>query len=249
MAYSPDGKLLAVATGDGETSAAGAIAILDAETLRQRTVLTGHTRAIETIAFAPDGKTLASSSGDATVRLWDPASARELAVLRSDVPVAGLAFAPDGRTLAGGLQDGSIALWDITSQRQTATYRGHAGIVSCVSFAPEGRTLASAGKDGAVKLWEPPRPAVTARVTLPGPPGGAAFVIYAPDGQMLATGGTDKRLRLTPTASAGPSRVPWCPAISSCARPSRRTARRWSVAAKRARSRSGTWRRARSGRR
>ena len=51
VAYSPDGKLLAVAAGDTGTGVPGVITIFDTETLQQRAVLTGHTRAIETIAF------------------------------------------------------------------------------------------------------------------------------------------------------------------------------------------------------
>src|SRR5579883_3043712 len=47
--------------------------------------LEGHTARIIPMAFSPDGKELATGADDGTVRLWDPRTGRELALL--EVPV------------------------------------------------------------------------------------------------------------------------------------------------------------------
>jgi WD40 repeat protein len=47
-----------------------------------RKVLEGHTGDLRTVCFSRDGKTLASGAEDGTIRLWDPATGRQRAVLR-----------------------------------------------------------------------------------------------------------------------------------------------------------------------
>ena len=62
--YSPDGTGLAVASSIG-------IWIYDTATLKEVALLTGHTAAVESVAFSSNGSALASGSPDGTVLLWD----------------------------------------------------------------------------------------------------------------------------------------------------------------------------------
>jgi WD40 repeat protein len=100
-AYSPDGKLVALA------SYFGTVSIWDTSTGKQLLTLTGHTSSVNAEAFSPDGKLLATASQDGTVRLWNVTSGANPLTLYVDIGgVGGVSFSPDGKRLAVGGRSG-----------------------------------------------------------------------------------------------------------------------------------------------
>jgi WD40 repeat protein/predicted Ser/Thr protein kinase len=110
VAFSPDGKTLALASFGGNVQS------WDVATGKLLHTLKGHSSGVNAVVFSPDGRTLASASSDQTVRLWNVETRRELMQLDPRGVMLGqvrtLAFSPDGRhLLAGG---GRTAFWSTT---------------------------------------------------------------------------------------------------------------------------------------
>ena len=95
LAFSPDGKLLAVASSEG-------IQIYDTRTDTGLTPLTGHDGAVLALAWV-DNKTLASGGADTTIRLWNVKTGKLLNTLRGhEGRVNTLVYSSKAKMLASG---------------------------------------------------------------------------------------------------------------------------------------------------
>jgi WD40 repeat protein/serine/threonine protein kinase len=148
IAVSPDGHELAT-TSTGHTVSLWDANSPAAEPVR---VLWGHTRKISHLAYSPDGRQLATGSRD-SIRLWDPATGRQLFVFPTESEPS-LAYSADGQRLLSNGIDGKSLLLDPTTGKLIATVGdGHARQRQLgVTFSPDGkRVAAAAGKE--VRLY------------------------------------------------------------------------------------------------
>jgi WD40 repeat protein len=193
LAFTADGKRLAVAAADGT------VLLLDLAGGRELRKFKADDRAVLSAAFSPDGTVLATAGADHTVRLWDGKTGDAGKVLKGHAgAVTAVAFAPDGKLLASGSLDGTVRLWDPAAGEDVRTLKGHVGRVTSVAFSPDGKTLASGDSDErvnkvagvpftiyrpeAVRLWD-----VASGRELGAVPQGGHLVAFSPDGKHLAT--------------------------------------------------------------
>lgn len=121
MAYTPDGKTLAVATWGG-----GTFTFYDVTgaTPKPRSVMKEQLGLA--LAISPDGKLLARGANDKSIHVYSmEAQPRLKKVLQGhEKKVTALAFAADSRTLASCGEDGKLCVWDaVTGQQRYARQR------------------------------------------------------------------------------------------------------------------------------
>ncbi|MBI4325003.1 MAG: WD40 repeat domain-containing protein [Chloroflexi bacterium] len=144
--FSPDGKLLAVPSGNEVIiKNAGD----DWEVIKR---LTHHQGAAWSACFSSDGKRLVTASFDKTAVVWDTIHWVKVAVLSHTNGVLLAVFSPDCQQVAT-TSGKMVQLWDLDSQIEVNSH-SHAGFVTGLDFSPDGKLVASGAYDGLVKVWD-----------------------------------------------------------------------------------------------
>jgi WD40 repeat protein len=113
LAFSPDGKLLAVAGEDN------LVRLLDVATGNPASPLAGHPSAVSEVSFAPDGKTVSTRGNDGTLRQWDAATGKQLKETSLPPESVMHVHSADNRLTVG--RDGNgLRIWETVSGKEVS---------------------------------------------------------------------------------------------------------------------------------
>ena len=188
--FSPDGRLLVAAGGDGIAR------IYRAKDGRHLRDLRHGQRPLTAAVFSPDGVRIATAGRDRSARVWDTATGEPVYSLRHAGAVTSVTFSRDGNTIATTSEDRTARLWDAQTGRLLHTLEHPHGVRSA-SFSGDGTRLVTLlvprAFDRTARVWDVATGTEVRRLEQSALMTSARF---APTGPLVVTAGTDKAATL-----------------------------------------------------
>ena len=149
VAYSLDGKWIALSGEIAEPTPTGVIHLHDAVTGRLIREFRRGNSMITEVEFSPDGRWIAATNGGsvAIIDITTGAVLQSLAIRDKSLGVMDLAFSHDGTRLAacagdyvrGFRQRGELDLWEVADGREIFAVQAHTDNATAVAFHPDGQ--------------------------------------------------------------------------------------------------------------
>ncbi len=205
MAFSRDGKLIAVGSRNGN------VVIWDVATGDDRfSVGVPHTDTrsqdipVRSVWFSPETNTVSASSAGNELWRWRVKSGKSGRVKSTKVekvespfkhwnraPVVSVSKAYDVMATASEWDVATLNPWTLEPLRYVSDHE-HGAL--CVSLSPDTASVATGGRDGLVKIWDTAN--LEVRHALRGHDDWVFSVAFSPDGKTLVSGGYDGTVRL-----------------------------------------------------
>jgi WD40 repeat protein len=197
LAFSRDGKRLAVASGEPGKSGIVKLYAVDDKAVKfePKGELAGAKDVQYTLDFAPDHKTLAAAGYDRIIRLWDTDTRTITRELKdhSDT-IYSVAYSPDGKLIASASADRAVKVWDPATGKRLYTLGDSTDWVYTLAWHPDGKRLAAAGVDKSIRVWEATPEAGKLVQSAFAHTEPVTRLAYSKDGQFLYSAGEGKNI-------------------------------------------------------
>ena len=193
LAYSHDGKWIAIAREDGR------ISIRKSEDGSVAHEIEAFSDVASCVTFSPDSQRVAAGSFDKSAKVWNVATGELVTELLGHTNwIFSVAFSPDGSSLATASYDKTAKIWKVDDGSELATLEGHVAGVRSVVFTNDGQFLISGSADRTAIVWSVSDQRAVA--TLKGHASAIRAVACSPDGKTIATASEDATIKLWKTS-------------------------------------------------
>ena len=201
VAFSPDGKSLAVTGGWENPKEPGELVVWDIASEQPR-LIWRQDKPVPCLAYDKSGDQIAIGDFAGITRIVDATTGRTLATLsKHDAIINAVAFSPDGKILAAGSFDGTITLWDVAAKKERPGLLIAGEQIVGMAVSSSGKFLAATTWQGNVAVWDlatrelmhKERAIMNEGVSSLGV---AQAVAFTPDEKGLVTGSADHSVRL-----------------------------------------------------
>ncbi len=208
LAFTPDGKRLAVSTFDGF------VRVWDTEGGEQLFMLKGISGpglTSQDVAYSPDGARLAVIGGT-FIKILDARSPQEFRTVQDAKATTAFpgpptaVFSADGKRLIGAAGN-DVKIWDVQTRTDLLTLKGHDSPINSVAISPDDKWLASgaqiSGDVGEVKIWDANTGVErhSLKIGLSGPDYGVYCLAFNPSSRELAASYGQHHIRVWDSAT------------------------------------------------
>jgi WD40 repeat protein len=182
VAYSPDGKYVAIGTTD-----TWSIPIFDTTNWKRVAAPDDNGSWITAITFSKDSKILAAADRKKKVVLYDTATWKKFEVVKAEFTINSISLNQDGSLLAIVGEDGGALLWNIKDNKLVKKLNQQREVIT-TAFSPDNLHFATGGRDNMVTIWN-----LSGMIVrfLTGHGNNVRTVAYSPDGNYLVSGSDD----------------------------------------------------------
>lgn len=209
LAFNTQGDLLASGSFDHSAKVWRVVSALPSAPLAQgmslqlQQTLTGHTGAVNALAFSPNSQTVATAGYEGTIGLFELGTEKQEFITAhtecqsTECTVAAVSFNKEGtQLLSNGTVDRSVKLWNLQTVHPSLfkDFPKADDELTWSSFSSDNQLISTVGRGGVVHIYN--TQSNQHKYDLPGHESTIYRSIFTPDSSLLATAGADANIKL-----------------------------------------------------